>query len=441
LRFDWRKISWGGIAVYKNEVIAMILAGGEGRRLNILSAKRAKPAVPFGGKYRIIDFCLSNCVNSGIYCVGVLTQYNPRSLHEHIRIGKDWDLDRINGGVFLLQPYISDADTDWYRGTADAIYQSLRFIRNRSPEMVLILSGDHVYTMDYRRMIEFHKKKKADLTLAVIQVPIEEAHRFGIITVGEEGEVIRFDEKPKVPKSNMVNMGIYVFDRKVLEEEVEKEALREGTTYDFGRDIIPRMVQEKRRVFTYPFSGYWKDVGTIDSYWEANMELLREESPLKFKELNWPIYTPVADRPPVKFGQDAEVENCIIGEGAIINGKVSQSVIFNGVYVSEEANIKGSILMNDCYIGKNSQMERVILDKGVIIGEGTRIGGGQVFSINKKYPEVLESGITIIGKNTRIPSRCEIGGNCIIGADLNESDFPQLVISSGETIEKPSMEV
>ncbi len=427
--------------MYKNEVIAMILAGGEGRRLNILSAKRAKPAVPFGGKYRIIDFCLSNCVNSGIYCVGVLTQYNPRSLHEHIRIGKDWDLDRINGGVFLLQPYISDADTDWYRGTADAIYQSLRFIRNRSPEMVLILSGDHVYTMDYRRMIEFHKKKKADLTLAVIQVPIEEAHRFGIITVGEEGEVIRFDEKPKVPKSNMVNMGIYVFDRKVLEEEVEKEALREGTTYDFGRDIIPRMVQEKRRVFTYPFSGYWKDVGTIDSYWEANMELLREESPLKFKELNWPIYTPVADRPPVKFGQDAEVENCIIGEGAIINGKVSQSVIFNGVYVSEEANIKGSILMNDCYIGKNSQMERVILDKGVIIGEGTRIGGGQVFSINKKYPEVLESGITIIGKNTRIPSRCEIGGNCIIGADLNESDFPQLVISSGETIEKPSMEV
>jgi len=441
LRFDWRKISWGGIAVYKNEVIAMILAGGEGRRLNILSAKRAKPAVPFGGKYRIIDFCLSNCVNSGIYCVGVLTQYNPRSLHEHIRIGKDWDLDRINGGVFLLQPYISDADTDWYRGTADAIYQSLRFIRNRSPEMVLILSGDHVYTMDYRRMIEFHKKKKADLTLAIIQVPIEEAHRFGIITVGEEGEVIRFDEKPKVPKSNMVNMGIYVFDRKVLEEEVEKEALREGTTYDFGRDIIPRMVQEKRRVFTYPFSGYWKDVGTIDSYWEANMELLREESPLKFKELNWPIYTPVADLPPVKFGQDAEVENCIIGEGAIINGKVSQSVIFNGVYVSEEANIKGSILMNDCYIGKNSQMERVILDKGVIIGEGTRIGGGQVFSINKKYPEVLESGITIIGKNTRIPSRCEIGGNCIIGADLNESDFPQLVISSGETIEKPSMEV
>ncbi len=427
--------------MYKNEVIAMILAGGEGRRLNILSAKRAKPAVPFGGKYRIIDFCLSNCVNSGIYCVGVLTQYNPRSLHEHIRIGKDWDLDRINGGVFLLQPYISDADTDWYRGTADAIYQSLRFIRNRSPEMVLILSGDHVYTMDYRRMIEFHKKKKADLTLAVIQVPIEEAHRFGIITVGEEGEVIRFDEKPKVPKSNMVNMGIYVFNLKVLEEEVEKEALREGTTYDFGRDIIPRMVQEKRRVFTYPFSGYWKDVGTIDSYWEANMELLREESPLKFKELNWPIYTPVADRPPVKFGQDAEVENCIIGEGAIINGKVSQSVIFNGVYVSEEANIKGSILMNDCYIGKNSQMERVILDKGVIIGEGTRIGGGQVFSINKKYPEVLESGITIIGKNTRIPSRCEIGGNCIIGADLNESDFPQLVISSGETIEKPSMEV
>lgn len=426
--------------MFKNEVIAMILAGGEGRRLNILSAKRAKPAVPFGGKYRIIDFCLSNCVNSSIYCVGVLTQYNPRSLHEHIRIGKDWDLDRLNGGVFLLQPFISDADTDWYRGTADAIYQSLRFIRNRAPELVLILSGDHVYTMDYRHMIEFHKKKKADLTLAVMQVPIEEAHRFGIITIGAEGEVVRFDEKPEVPQSNLVNMGIYVFNRKVLEEEVEKEALREGTSFDFGRDIIPRMIQDKR-VFTYPFSGYWKDVGTIDSYWEANMELLGEESPLKFKEINWPVYTPVADRPPVKFGRDSQVENCIIGEGAIINGKVSQSVIFNGVYVSEGARIEGSILMNDCYIGKNSQMERVILDKGVIIGEGSRIGGGQVLNVNKKYPEVLWSGITIIGKNSRIPSGCEIGKNCIIGADLDENDFPSLIVLSGETIEKPSMEV
>jgi len=235
-------------------------------------------------------------------------------------------------------------------------------------------------------------------------------------------------------------MGIYVFNREVLEEEVEKEAMREGTSFDFGRDIIPRMIQDKR-VFTYSFSGYWKDVGTIDSYWEANMELLGEESPLKFKEINWPIYTPVADRPPVKFGRDAQVENCIIGEGAIINWEVSQSVIFNGVYVSEEVRIEGSIFMNDCYIEKNSQLERVILDKGVIIGEGSRVGGGQALNGNKKYPEVLWSGITIIGKNSRIPSGCKIGKNCIIGADVGENDFPSLIVPSGETIEKPSMEV
>ena len=422
--------------MFKNEVIAMILAGGEGRRLSILSEKRAKPAVPFGGKYRIIDFCLSNCVNSGIFCVGVLTQYNPRSLHEHIRIGKDWDLDRQDGGVFLLQPYISDVDTDWYRGTADAIYQSLRFIRSRFPHYVLILSGDHVYTMDYRLMIDFHKVQKADLTIAVFKVPLEEAHRFGIFTLGDKGEVIQFDEKPAHPQSQLANMGIYVFNREVLEEEVEKEALREGTSFDFGKDIIPRMIREKR-VFTYPFHGYWKDVGTIDSYWEANMELLSEESQLQLHDRNWPIYTPVGDRPPVKFGRDALVENCIIGEGAIINGKVSHSIIFNGVYISEDVTINGSILMNDSFIKSGSRLERVILDKTVIVGEGCRIGGNHVLAPNKKYPEMLRSGLTIIGKNARIPSGSVIGTNCIIGADIGESDFPSTIIPSGETIEKP----
>ena len=425
--------------MFKNEVIAMILAGGEGRRLNILSEKRAKPAVPFGGKYRIIDFCLSNCVNSGIFCVGVLTQYNPRSLHEHIRIGKDWDLDRLDGGVFLLQPYISDADTDWYRGTADAIYQSLRFIRSRSPQMVLILSGDHVYTMDYRHMIEFHKEKGSDLTIAVFEVPIEEAHRFGIISLGEKGNVVRYDEKPIKPQSCLANMGIYIFDREVLEEEVEKEALREGTSFDFGKDIIPRMIHEKR-VLTYPFNGYWKDVGTIDSYWEANMELLSKESPLQLHDKNWPIYTPVGDRPPVKFGRDAQVENCIIGEGAIINGNISHSIIFNGVYVSEGVTIEGSIVMNDCFIKSDARLVRVILDKMVIVGEGSRLGGNQALTPNEKYPDILRSGITIIGKNARIPSGCVIGKNCIIGSDVEEKDFLSLLVPSGETVEKPLTE-
>ncbi|MCX6090031.1 MAG: glucose-1-phosphate adenylyltransferase [Candidatus Atribacteria bacterium] len=425
--------------MYKDDVLAMILAGGEGRRLNILSEKRAKPAVPFGGKYRIIDFSLSNCVNSGIFYVGILTQYNPRSLHEHIRIGKDWDLDRIDGGVFILQPYISDVDTEWYRGTADAIYQNLRFIRDRGPKYVLILSGDHIYTMDYRLMLDFHQEKNADLTVAVIEVPIDEAHRFGIFTLNQEREVIGFQEKPLHPRSNLASMGIYVFRRQVLEEEVENEAMREGTSHDFGKDIIPRMIRE-RRVFTYPFRGYWKDVGTIDSYWEANMELLNDNSQLQLRDASWPIYSQVGDRPPVKFGRDAEVEKCIIGEGAIVNGRVLNSVIFSGVYISEEVNVMDSIIMNDTLIKRGAKLERVILDKSVVIGEDCRIGSGTQFPPNTKYPDMLQSGLTVVGKNTHIPSGVSIGRNCIISSDLNESDFPAQNISSGETVEKPQME-
>ncbi|MGC8777820.1 MAG: glucose-1-phosphate adenylyltransferase [Candidatus Caldatribacteriaceae bacterium] len=413
----------------------MILAGGEGRRLDILSEKRAKPAVPFGGKYRIIDFCLSNCVHSDIYCIGVLTQYNPRSLNDHIRTGKAWDLDRVKGGIFLLQPYISDVLTNWYRGTADAIYQNLNFISERDPELVLILSGDHIYKMDYRVLIDFHRKNKADLTISVIEVPWEEAHRFGVLSVSEGDRVVDFEEKPARPRSNLASMGIYVFHREVLEEEVRKESQREQTSFDFGKDVIPRMIGN-RRVFAFRFHGYWKDVGTLDAYWEANMELLKPNPPIDLYEEKWPIYTPLEDRPPVKLGREAVVENSVLGSGTIVNGRVVNSILFNGVYVSEGAEIKDSIVMDDAVIEHKVFLDRVIVDKMVVIGREAFIGYGEDFTPNRKFPQMLQSGLTVIGKNTRIPPRTIIGRNCRIGADLGWEAFPSAFIPSGESLEK-----
>lgn len=417
------------------DVVAMILAGGEGRRLDILSEKRAKPAVPFGGKYRIIDFCLSNCVHSEIYCIGILTQYNPRSLNDHIRTGKAWDLDRVKGGIFLLQPYVSDALTDWYRGTAAAIYQNLNFIQEKDPELVLILSGDHIYKMDYRVLIEFHRQNRADLTISVIEVPWEEAHRFGILSVNTEGKVIDFEEKPAHPKSNLASMGIYVFSREVLEEEVKEEAQRPGSSFDFGKDVIPRMIGT-RRVFAFRFQGYWKDVGTLDAYWEANMELLKPNPPIDLHEEKWPIYTPLEDRPPVKLGQEAVVENSILGSGTIVNGRVVDSILFNGVYVSEGAEIRDSIVMDDVVIEHKAFLDRVIVDKLVVIGKEAFVGYGEDCTPNRKFPQMLQSGLTVIGKNTRVPPRTIIGRNCRIGADLGGEAFPSAFIPSGESLEK-----
>ncbi len=421
--------------MHKRDIVAMILAGGEGRRLDILSAKRAKPAVPFGGKYRIIDFCLSNCVHSGVYCVGVLTQYNPRSLHDHIRIGKPWDLDRMEGGIFLLQPYISDATTNWYRGTADAIYQNLDFLCNTKPRFVLILSGDHIYKMDYRLLLHFHVEKKADLTVSVISVPWEEAHRFGVLLKDEEGRIVDFEEKPKNPRSNLANMGIYIFTREVLEEEVEYEAKREGTSFDFGRDVIPRMIGN-RRVFAFPFESYWKDVGTLDAYWEANMELLESPPPLDLYDERWPIYTPVEDRPPVKLSCDAFVERSILGSGTIVEGKVVNSVLFSGVRVKKNAVVRDSVVMNDTVIGEGALVHRAVLDKSIVVGEKAIVGCGEDWSPNRKFPDMLRSGLTVVGKNTRIPPQVHIGRNCRIGPDLDFSDFPDLFIPSGESLEK-----
>ncbi len=416
------------------EIIALILAGGEGRRLDVLSEKRAKPAVPFGGKYRIIDFCLSNCVNSDIHCVGVLTQYNPRSLHDHIRIGKAWDLDRMVGGVFLLQPYVSDALTGWYRGTADAVYQNLRFIRDRSPSLVLVLSGDHIYKMDYREMLQFHYSHHADITLGGVEVSPEEVGRFGIITTDNEERVIKFEEKPPVSASYIASMGIYIFNTDILEEEMEREVIREGTRFDFGKDILPRLIKT-RKVYACLFQGYWKDVGTLDAYWEANMDLLDEKFPLDLYDRSWPIRTPEEDRPPVKLGSTACVESSILGEGTIINGKVENSVLFNGVFVSEGALVRDSIVMNDVVVEAGAQVDRSILDKSVRVRENARIGWGEDKRENMKYPDVLRSGLNVVGKNTRIPPGLIIGRNCRIGADVKEYDFIQSFVNSGESIE------
>ena len=423
--------------MYKRDVVAMILAGGEGRRLDILSAKRAKPAVPFGGKYRIIDFCLSNCVHSGIYCVGVLTQYNPRSLHDHIRIGKPWNLDRMEGGIFLLQPYISDAATDWYRGTADAIYQNLDFLREKKPQLVLILSGDHIYKMDYRPLLRFHMEKQADLTVSVIAVPWEEAHRFGVLLADKEGRIVDFEEKPKYPRSNLVNMGIYVFTLEVLEEEVEHEARREGTSFDFGKDVIPRMVRT-RRVFAFPFEGYWKDVGTLDAYGKANMELLESPPPLDLYDERWPIYTPVEDRPPVKLSADASVERSILGSGTIVEGRVVNSVLFSGVRVKKGAVVCDSVVMSDTVVEEGAVVHRAILDKAVVVGEKAVVGYGEDWTPNRKFPDMLQSGLTVVGKNTRIPPGVLIGRNCRIGPDLDYEDFQDTLVPSGESIERES---
>jgi len=425
--------------VYKREVLTLILAGGEGKRLDILSEKRAKPAVPFGGKYRIIDFPLSNCVNSGLYCIGIPTQYNPRSLHEHIGIGKFWDLERMEGGVFLLQPYISDVVTHWYRGTADAVYQNLRFIRDHDPRLVLVLSGDHVYKMDYRNLIHFHQERGADLTVGVIEVPWEEAHRFGVLSLDEQGRVTDFEEKPPHPRSNLINMGIYVFNRHVLEEEVEEEALREDTSFDFGKDIIPRMVRE-RKVYGFRFSGYWKDVGTIDAYWESNMELLGSSPALDLYDKQWPIYTFIEDRPPVKMSYRAKVRRSLLGSGAIIDGSVEDSVIFSGVYVSRGAEIRQSIVMSDTRIEEEAIVDRAILDKNIIVGQKARVGYGEDLRPNRVIPDMLRSGLTVVGRNAHIPPGAIVGRNCRIGTDVKKEDFSSLVLESGESIEKPKEE-
>ncbi len=358
----------------KKECVAMLLAGGQGSRLYALTEKNAKPAVPFGGKYRIIDFPLSNCVNSGIDTVGVLTQYSPLMLNEYIGNGLPWDLDRAYGGVSILPPYQAKNGADWYKGTANAIYQNLQFINRYDPEYVLILSGDHIYKMDYDKMLDYHKKTGADCTIAVIDVPIEEASRFGIMSADDEGKIFKFEEKPKKPESTLASMGIYVFTKSKLEKYLCEDAEDAASSNDFGKNIIPNMLGAGEKMMAYPFSGYWKDVGTISSLWEANMDLLGEKPVLDIEDEEWRIYARHGAHAPQFVGATALIENSRITEGCDIFGTVKNSVIGAGVKVEEGAVVCDSVILGDAVIKAGAQVNYAIIDTGVTVGEGAKVG-------------------------------------------------------------------
>ncbi len=415
--------------------IAMILAGGEGTRLTVLSEERAKPAVPFAGKFRIIDFTLSNCVNSGIFTVGVLTQYRPHSLNDHIGIGKPWDLDRSHGGVRLLQPYQARRGQSWYAGTADAIYQNLDFILNSRAENVVILSGDHIYKMDYRPMLDYHNSVGADLTIGVMPVPLEETQRFGIMQVDEENRIVNFFEKPKdQDKGNLASMGIYVFNTNVLEQRLS-EGRPEKPRNDFGKDVIPAMIGAGDRVYAYRFEGYWVDVGTIDSYWATSLELLKPDPALNLYAPQFPVHTKSEERPPAKVGPQARVVTSMISNGCVVRGIVINSILSPGVYVSPGAVVQDSVIMNDTWIGPGARLDKVVVDKKVIIGAGAVVGEGDPATPNEQMPDRLFAGITVIGKAAYIPEGAQIGRNVLINSGRDETNFPaDKIVADGKTV-------
>lgn len=353
--------------------VAMLLAGGQGSRLHALTKNIAKPAVSFGGKYRIIDFPLSNCTNSGIETVGVLTQYQPLVLHAYIGIGSAWDLDRMNGGVTVLPPFSEASGVKWYKGTASAIYQNINYLKQYNPEYVLILSGDHIYKMDYSKMLDYHIQKEADVSISVIEVPWDEASRFGIMNTNEDFDVIEFQEKPKSPKSNLASMGIYIFNWSVLKVFLEMDDKNPESTNDFGKDIIPLLLEENKKVVAYPFKGYWKDVGTVKSLWEANMDLLKKETDLNLYERDWRIYSVNPNQPPQYIGPTAHVEESLVNEGCIVEGTVKHSVLFQGVTVEEGSEIKDSVVMPNARIGKNAVIEKAVIAEGMVIEENAVI--------------------------------------------------------------------
>jgi glucose-1-phosphate adenylyltransferase len=422
------------VVITLDNIVAIILAGGQGERLGILAVERTKPAIPFAGKYRIIDFTLSNCVNSGIYNVAVLTQYQPRSLTDHIGIGLPWGFARPDGKIQLLHPYLArEEGRDWYRGTADAVYQNLQYIEEQGVGLVLILSGDHVYKMDYADMVRFHEKNQAEVTLAVTRLPREELHEFGTVTMDESGQVTGFQEKVKEPKSDFVSMGVYLFQKDILRQLLEEDAQRRSSKHDFGRNIFPQLVGNCR-LFAYNFEGYWRDVGTIRSYWEANMKLLEVPPSITFSP-DWPIRTKEDEpNPPALISQRGEVINSMISHGCVIEGRVENSVLSPGVRVAPHAVVKHSIIMNDTVIGRESVVDYSILDKEVVVEPNCYIGFGDDFQPNKEEPKALNSGITVVGKGARIPEGITIGRNCAIACNVMEKDFRGTVVPSGETV-------
>lgn len=418
-----------------NDVAVMILAGGQGERLSILSRQRAKPAVPFAGKYRIIDFALSNCVNSDLFNIAVLTQYRPHSLNEHIGHGRPWDLDRErNGGIVILQPYLGRSGSGWYRGTADAIYHNLFYVTSHPFSDVLILSADHVYAMDYRPMLELHREKDADVTVAVQPVPWEDAHRFGVMAMETDGRISSFDEKPPQPKSNLASMGVYVFKRDLLLELFDD---REGTPdmTDFGHEVIPYLIRNGS-AYAYQFSGYWRDVGTVQSYWEANMEQLDDLPELNLYDLNWRIHTRSEERPPAKVLEGSSVARSMVSHGCVVDrATVQHSVLSPGVMVHEGAVIRDSIIMSNSVIGPGAVLDRVIVDKQVQVGAGAYLGYGDDYTVNRLEPNRLNTGITIVGRSAIVPPGTRAGRNVLIGTDVTEADFTENEIPSGEGID------
>ena len=415
----------------KKEMIAMLLAGGQGSRLGVLTAKVAKPAVAFGGKYKIIDFPLSNCINSGIDTVGVLTQYQPLRLNSHIGIGISWDLDRNIGGVTVLPPYEKSKNTEWYTGTANAIFQNLDYMDSYNPDYILILSGDHIYKMDYEVMLDFHKATNADVTIAVMPVPMEEASRFGIVVTDENNVITDFQEKPAEPKSNLASMGIYIFSWPVLKEALI--ALKDQNGCDFGKHILPYCKEKGQRLFAYEYNGYWKDVGTLGSYWEANMELIDIIPEFNLYEEFWRIYTKGDVIPPQYISADAVVDKCIIGEGTEIYGEVHNSVIGPNVIIGKGSVIRDSIIMKNTAVGENVVMDKAIVAEDVVIGNNVVIGCGEEVP-NVLKPAVYSFGLVAIGENSVIPDSVKIGKNTAIAGVTTKEDYPDGELAAGQVI-------
>ena len=422
-----------GEDMIKKEMIAMLLAGGQGSRLGVLTSKVAKPAVAFGGKYRIIDFPLSNCINSGVDTVGVLTQYQPLRLNTHIGIGIPWDLDRNIGGVTVLPPYEKSSNSEWYTGTANAIYQNLEYMESYNPEYVLILSGDHIYKMDYEVMLDFHKANNAEVTIAVMPVPIEEASRFGIMIADENHRITEFEEKPEHPRSNLASMGIYIFNWKTLKEALI--AMADQPALDFGKHVIPYCHEKGAPLYAYEFTGYWKDVGTLSSYWEANMELIDIVPEFNLYEEYWKIYTKSEIQPPDYIAGDSVVERSIIGEGSDIYGEVYNSVIGCGVTIGKGTVIRDSIIMNQTQIGEGCEINKAIIAENVVVGNQVKLGVGEEAE-NDTAPHIYNHGLVTIGEKSVIPDGISVGKNSVISGVTAAADYEDSQLASGKTLIK-----
>ena len=408
---------------------AVILAGGEGSRLGVLTAKRTKPAVPFAGKYRIIDFTLSNCVNSDIFDVMILAQYRPHSLIEHIGAGGPWDLNRdFTGSMSILTPYKARTSSDWYLGTADAVQQNFLMIKRGAPEQILILSGDHIYTMDYRKMVSFHQAREADLTIATIRVPKDEASRFGILDLDDDGRVTDFIEKPVDPPSNQVNMGVYLFKASVLDKALWKDHQRVDSSHDFGKDILPRLVSEGKRIYAYPYEGYWVDVGTVASYWAAHMDLLNVPPPVDLKDRSWIIHTRTEERPPVYISAGAVVADSLIADGCVIEAgaHVEKSVLSPGVQVRSGARIKESVILTDAVIAAGAHVAHTVIEKRVLIDEGAQIGA---------FQDVEQPKIAMVGKNSHVLKGMTVEPGAVIGPDVIGDDYPSPTVRAADYVQ------